>query len=115
MTENKLNIISAPDGSSSTVAYTKNCTFTGKRRYKDTGANACAVAIRVMTGKRYQKDVREVAMQMPAFNWANLQLVGWTTVHVGKQPTAGFEARMHKLISEHVSMINALDARAAAK
>ncbi|MDP6545469.1 MAG: hypothetical protein QGH60_15900 [Phycisphaerae bacterium] len=110
-----IKIISAPDGSTHTVAYTNNCTFTGKRGYKDTGDNACAVALRVMTGKRYQKDVREVAMQMPGFNWANLQLVGWTTVHVGKQPSAGFEARMRKLISDHVSMINALDTRAAPK
>jgi hypothetical protein len=112
---NDTNIISAPDGSTCTVAYTKNCTFTGKRGYKDTGANACAVALRVMTGKRYQKDVRQVAMQAPGFNWANLQLVGWTTVHVGKQPTAGFKAKMRKLVSEHVSMINALNARAAPK
>ena len=110
-----IKIVSAPDGSTHTVAYTNNCTFTGKRGYKDTGANACAVALRVMTGKRYQKDVRHVAMQMPGFNWANLKLVGWTTVHVGKRPTVGFEAQMRKLISEHVSMINALDARSAPK
>jgi hypothetical protein len=110
-----INIISASDGSAHTVAYTNNCTFTGKRGYQDTGPNACAVALRVITGKRFQKDVREVAMQAPAFTWANLQLVGWTTVHVGKQPSAGFEAQIRKLISEHVAMINELDDRAAPK
>ena len=106
---------SAPDGSAHTVACTKNCTFTGKRGYRDTGPKACAVALRVMTGKQHQKDVRKAAMQIPALTWANLQLVGWTTLHVGKQPTAGFEAQIRKLVSKHMSMINDLDARAAPK
>jgi hypothetical protein len=111
----KINIVSAPDGSSHTVAYTNNCTFLGKQGYHNTGANACAVALRVMTGKRFQKDVREVAMQAPDFTWRNLKLVGWATVHVGKQPSTGFEYRIRKLVSKHVAMINELDLRAAPK
>lgn len=110
-----INVISAPDGSEHTVAYRNNCTFTGKRGYEDTGANACAVALRVMTGKQYQKDVNEIAMQIPDFRWENLQLVGWANVYVGKKPSAGFEDAMNQLLGEHVLLINALDARAAAK
>ena len=54
-------------------------------------------------------------MQAPAFRWANLKLVGWTTVYVGKQPSAGFEAQMRKLLSKHVAMLNELDGRAPPK
>ncbi|MDP7289003.1 MAG: hypothetical protein QGH94_13540 [Phycisphaerae bacterium] len=110
-----INIITASDGSSRTVAYRKNCTFRGKMGYEDTGANACAVALRVMTGERFQKDVREVAMPAPDFTWTNLKLVGWTTLHLGKQPSPGFEYRMRQVISRHVAMINDLDAQKAPK
>jgi len=94
----EMKVVSDPDGSSKTAAYTKNCKFTGKAGYKDTGMNACAVALRVMTGRRFSKDVREVAMPQPDHTWRNLKLVGWTTLHAGKKPSRGFKAAMQKLI-----------------
>ena len=110
-----IKVISASDGSSHTTAYRKNCTFHGKRGYEDIGANACAVALRVVTSERFQKEVREVAMPAPGHTWPNLKLVGWTTVHVGKQPTPGFQREVQELINEHVEMLNALDAQKAQK
>ena len=111
----EIEIISSKDGSSHTTAYTKNARFLGKRGYEDDGENACVVALRVQTGEQFQKDVREVAMPAPDYSWANLKLVGWTTLYVGKQPSVGFEARMRKLITDHVAMINELENRAASE
>jgi len=104
-----IKIISAPDASSHTVAYSNNCTFLGKRGYQDTGANALAIGLRVITAERFRRDVREVAMQAPEHSWRNLNLVGWSNLHLGKDPSPGLTDEINKLLAAHVKMIDDLD------
>jgi len=104
-----IKIISAPDASAHTVAYSHNCTFLGKRGYQDTGPNALAVGLRVITAQRFRRDVSEVAMQAPDHSWRNLKLVGWTSLHLGKNPSPGLADRINKLLAAHVTMIGDLD------
>lgn len=94
------------------VSYSRNCRYMGKRGYEDTGPKAMAIAIEVMTVGRYQEQVRKVAMQMPGRRWDRLGLVGWATLHLGKDIPPALSAKLAALLEKHLAMIDDLDRRA---
>lgn len=94
------------------VVYSRNCGFAGKRGYVDTGPQAVAVGIKTMTVPRFLEQVEKVAMQAPSYRWNKLALVGWLECHFGKDVPPALSAELNDLLTKHVKMIDALDRRA---
>jgi len=96
------------------IVYEYNCGFGGKRGYKDTGPNALAIGIEVMTFREFSEKVDTVAMQAPLYRWKKLELVGWPTLHFGKDIPETLVKRLERLLRKHVEMIDQLDRGALA-
>jgi len=91
------------------IVYEHNCGFGGKRGYTDTGPNAIAIGIEVMTFSEFSKKVDTVAMQAPLYQWEKLELVGWGRLHFGKDIPETLVKRLEGLFRKHVEMIDRLD------
>jgi hypothetical protein len=94
--------------------YEHNCGFGGKRGYKDTGPNAVAIGIEVMTFSEFSEKVDTVAMQAPLYRWKKLELVGWPRLHFGKDLPEALVKRLEGLHRKHIDMIEQLDCGALA-
>jgi hypothetical protein len=91
------------------IVYEHNCGFGGKRGYKDTGPNAVAIGIEVMTFREFAEKVETVAMQMPLYRWEKLELVGWPTLHFGQDIPKTLAKRLDGLLEAHIRIISQLD------
>jgi hypothetical protein len=94
--------------------YEHNCGFGGKRGYKDTGPNALAIGIEVMTFREFSEKVDTVAMQAPLYRWKRLELVGWPRLHFGEDLPEALVKRLERLYRKHIDMIDRLDRGALA-
>ncbi len=91
------------------IVYKHNCGYWGKRGYEDTGPNAVAIGIEVMTFGEFSEKVKTVEMQMPLYRWEELELVGWPRLHFGKDIPKTLAKRLNGLLEKHAEMISQLD------
>ena len=91
--------------------YIHNCKYWGKRGYEDAGPHATHIEFRITKRPEEGKGF-SFQTQGPTVTWPNLNLVGWTRVHVGKGASPGFEAKVREVLQQHVKLINELDRRA---
>jgi len=108
------NVAIGRQGITHGIVYEHNCGFGGKRGYKDTGPNAVAIGIEVMTFGEFSEKVETVAMQMPLYRWEKLELVGWPTLHFGQDIPKTLAKRLDALLEKHIGMISQLDKAAIA-
>jgi hypothetical protein len=85
------------------IVYEHNC------GYEDTGPNAVAIGIEVMTFGEFSEKVETVEMQMPVYRWEQLELVGWPRLHFGKDTPQTLAKRLNGLLERHIGMIDQLD------
>ncbi|MBW8036739.1 MAG: hypothetical protein FVQ79_14215, partial [Planctomycetes bacterium] len=95
--------------------YRHNCKFMGKRGHKDTGPNAVHIEFRVSKQYGAEEDHIYGATKAPQYSWPNLKMDGWASVHVGKNPSTGFEAEIRTLFYEKVLQMYMLDAHKRAR
>lgn len=91
------------------IKYEHNCRYWGKRGYEDTGPNAVAIGIEVMTFGEFSEKVKTVELQLPLLRWEELELVGWATIHFGKDIPEALAKRLNELRERHIEMIDQLD------
>jgi len=94
--------------------YRHNCRYWGKRGHEETGPNACAITMQVLSKDRFLHLAATTETELPTHTWANLRSVGWIHLYVGKAPSPDFKVKANEVLQKHVAMLNALDRQAAA-
>jgi hypothetical protein len=89
----------------------------GKRGYEDTGPNAIAIGIEVMTLREFRERAENLhrQMQLPGCRWGALGIVGWPSLHLGPGSSPGLSSRLNEVLARHVAKIDRLDLQAAGR